>query len=238
MASSDRPQKKRPRQSSPSKTLSDCGDNSEEWYDAFVKKDQLYADYMTNEWGHENCYQTDNQLFEKLSLEGAQAGLSWRTILYKREAYREAFNMFDIETVASMTSSDVDKMLARKSNDPTALVVRHRGKLESVIHNAKVIQTLKSEGTITSFKSYLWSFVDNKPILNTWASFKDIPSKTTESEAMSKDLKRKGFKFVGPTTVYAFMQSCGFVIDHPVGTKGWVEAEKRLNEREGGYQKR
>jgi DNA-3-methyladenine glycosylase I len=80
--------------------------------------------------------------------------------------------------------------------------------------------------------------VDNKPILNTWASWKDLPSKTPESEAMSEDLKKKGFRFVGPTTAYAFMQSCGFVIDHPVGTKGWVEAEKRLNERDGGYQKR
>ncbi|KAL7515515.1 hypothetical protein ACHAXN_013458 [Cyclotella atomus] len=234
---SDEPRRKRQKQISSSKSTSGCG-SSEEWYESFVQNDQLYSDYMINEWGHEKYYQTDNQLFEKLSLEGAQSGLSWRTILYKREAYREAFHEFDIDTVASMTSSDVDTMLAKESNDPTELVVRHRGKLESVIHNAKVIQTLKAEGTITSFKSYLWSFVDNKPILNSWASFKDIPSKTPESEAMSKDLKKKGFKFVGPTTAYAFMQSCGFVIDHPVGTKGWMEADERLKRREGGYQKR
>jgi DNA-3-methyladenine glycosylase I len=212
--------------------------NSDEWFQSFVQNDPLYYDYMTNEWGNEIYYQTDNQLFEKLSLEGAQSGLSWRTVLHKREAYRKAFHKFDIDTVASMTGSDVDKMLAQKSEDATELVVRHRGKLESVIHNAKVIQTLKAEGTIPSFKEYLWSFVGNKPILNSWKSFKDIPSKTAESEAMSKDLKKRGLKFVGPTTAYAFMQSCGFVIDHPVGTKGWLEAEDRLKMRDGGYRRR
>ena len=193
---------------------------------------------MTNEWGHEKYYQTDNELFEKLSLEGAQSGLSWRTILHKREAYRKAFHRFDIDTVASMTSSDIDVILAQTSADSTELVVRHRGKLESVIHNAKTIQSLKANDAIPSFKQYLWSFVDHKPILNTWKSFQEIPSKTPESEAMSKDLKKKGFKFVGPTTAYAFMQSCGFVIDHPVGTRGWIEAEERLKVREGGYQRR
>lgn len=212
--------------------------SSDEWFHTFVQNDPLYLEYMTKEWGHEQFYQTDNQLFEKLSLEGAQSGLSWRTILHKRQAYRDAFHMFDIDAVASMTGIDVDNMLAQQSNNPKDMVVRHRGKLESVIHNAKMIQSLKSDGTITTLREYLWSFVDNKPILNSWESFEDIPSKTVESVAMSKDLKNKGFKFVGPTTVYAFMQSCGFVIDHIVGTKGWIEAEERLKRREGGYQRR
>jgi DNA-3-methyladenine glycosylase I len=210
----------------------------DDWFQQFVQNDPLYLDYMTKEWGHEEHYQNDNQLFEKLSLEGAQAGLSWRTILYKREAYRKAYQNFDIDKVASMSNSDVDKLLSAQSVNSNELVVRHRGKLESVIHNAKIIQSLKTEGTIPSLKEYLWSFVNHKPILNSWKSFKDIPSKSAESEAMSKELKKRGFKFVGPTTMYAFLQSCGFVIDHPVGSRGWLDAEKRLKMREGGYQRR
>lgn len=212
--------------------------SSNEWFHNFVQDDPIYYDYMTREWGNEKYYQTDNQLFEKLSLEGAQSGLSWRTILHKRDAYRRAFHQFDIDRVANMTCSDIDKLLTQESDNPTELVVRHRGKLESVINNAKIIKSLKIQGTIPSFKEYLWTFVDNKPILNSWKSFKDIPSKTAESEAMSKDLKKKGFKFVGPTTAYAFMQSCGFVIDHPVGTRLWSEAEEVFKAREGGYQQR
>lgn len=212
--------------------------SSNEWFHNFVQDDPIYYDYMTSEWGNEKYYQTDNQLFEKLSLEGAQSGLSWRTILHKRDAYRRAFHQFDIDIVANMTCSDIDKLLTQESDNPTELVVRHRGKLESVINNAKIIKSLKIQGTIPSFKEYLWTFVDNKPILNSWKSFKDIPSKTAESEAMSKDLKKKGFKFVGPTTAYAFMQSCGFVIDHPVGTRLWSEAEEVFKAREGGYQQR
>ena len=223
---------------SPSPSSNTNSSSSNEWFHTYVQSDPLYHEYMTTEWGNEQFYQTDNQLFEKLSLEGAQSGLSWRTILHKRQAYRDAFHMFDIDTVASMTSGDVDSMLSQQSDDPKELVVRHRGKIESVIHNAKIIQALKSDGVIHTFKEYLWSFVDNKPILNSWKSFHDIPSKTVESEALSKDLKKKGFKFVGPTTVYAFMQSCGFVIDHPVGTSGWIEAEGRLKSRDGGYQRR
>ena len=212
--------------------------SSDEWFHNFVQGDPIYYDYMTSEWGNEKYYQTDNQLFEKLSLEGAQSGLSWRTILHKRDAYRRAFHQFDIDRVANMSCSDIDKLLSQESDNPTELVVRHRGKLESVIHNAKTIKSLKMQGTIPSFKEYLWTFVDNKPILNSWKSFKDIPSRTAESEAMSKDLKKKGFKFVGPTTAYAFMQSCGFVMDHPVATRGWIEAEERLKAKEGGCQQR
>lgn len=210
------------------------------WYYKFTQGDPIYTDYMSNEWSHEK--QTDNELFEKLSLEGAQAGLSWRTILHKREAYRCAFHNFDIDKVANMTTTDIDDLMlvpkdTAKNDMPT--VVRHRGKLESVINNAKMIQHLKENGTITtSFSSYLWSFVNHKPILNTWTCIEDIPSKTIESEAMSRELKKAGFKFVGPTTCYSLMQSCGFVIDHVKGCKEWIEAEKRLKKRKGGYQRR
>ena len=128
--------------------------------------------------------------------------------MHKRLAYRTAFHNFDIEKVATMTNDDIESLLAKTSTDTTTLVVRHRGKLESVINNAKIIQQLKADGTITSFKDYLWTFVNDKPILNRWESFSDLPSKTKESECMSKALKKHGFKFVGPTTCYAFMQSC------------------------------
>ncbi|KAL7435205.1 hypothetical protein ACHAXM_004507 [Skeletonema potamos] len=218
------------------------------WYHKFTQSDPLYTNYMRNEWSHEK--QTDNELFEKLCLEGAQAGLSWRTILHKREAYRRAFHEFDIDKVASMTTSDIDNLMMLQqpqSKDHTTsdrssqevTVVRHRGKLESVINNAKMIQKLKANGIITTtFSRYLWSFVNNKPILNSWKTINEMPSKTTESEMMSKELKKHGFKFVGPTTCYSLMQSCGFVIDHVVDSEEWVEAEKRLKKRKGGYERR
>jgi len=172
---------------------------------------------MTTEWGFEK--DTDEELFEKLSLEGAQSGLSWRTILHKREAYRSAFHNFDIDKVSTMTDDDIESLLSIDDDDKTKIIVRHRGKLQSVVNNATIIQQLKANGTISSFKEYLWSFVDNKPILNHWKSFSDLPSKTEESERMSKALKKHGFKFVGPTTCYSLMQSCGFVIDHLKGSK-------------------
>jgi DNA-3-methyladenine glycosylase I len=206
----------------------------EKWYTEFMKKDPLYADYLTNEWGFEK--RGEQELFENLSLEGAQCGLSWRTILRKREAYRQAYHGFDIDKVASMTTIDVDEILSQTSKDTTKVVVRNRGKVESVIHNAKLIQELKSSGTIPSLSEFLWSFVDNKPILNRFQTFSEMPSKTEESELMSKALKKHGFKYVGPTTMYAMMQSCGFVVDHLVGSKQWADAEERLKNRVGGYQ--
>jgi len=209
-------------------------DNEQNWFHPFTNNDPIYIDYMSNEWGYEK--DTDNELFEKLSLEGAQSGLSWRTILHKREAYRLAFHNFDIDKVSTMSDDDIESLLSIDDDDKTKLVVRHRGKLLSVVNNATIIQTLKSNGTISSFKEYIWSFVDNKPILNHWESFSDLPSKTEESERMSKALKKHGFKFVGPTTCYSLMQSCGFVIDHLNGSKHWLEAEKRLKKRKGGYQ--
>jgi DNA-3-methyladenine glycosylase I len=230
--------RKRQKKSTASSSSASAGTDDNDWFEQFTQNDKVYYNYMTEEWGNEKLYQTDNQLFEKLSLEGAQSGLSWRTILHKREAYRRLFHKFDIDKVASMTTADIDRMITQNSENPTELVVRHRGKLESVINNAKIIKSLKADGAISSFREYLWSFIDYKPILNSWKSFKDIPSKTDESEIMSKALKKRGFKFVGATTMYAFMQSCGFVIDHPVGTTWWIEAEARLKTRQGGYQRR
>jgi DNA-3-methyladenine glycosylase I len=210
--------------------------SSSSWYTAFTKTDPIYDAYMETEWGYEK--RDDTLLFEKLCLEGAQSGLSWRTILNKREAYRKFFHGFDIDRVAQMTSSEVDDILnsSVRGND---MVVRHRGKIESVIHNAKQLQTMPERvDGYTNLSDYLWRFVDDKPILNAWKMLSETPSKTDESEAMSKALKKLGFKFVGPTTCYSLMQSCGFVIDHPFGTKEWEEALERLQTREGGFQDR
>ena len=207
------------------------------WYAKFTKDDPEYNAYMANEWGYEK--RNDQALFEKLCLEGAQSGLSWRTILNKREAYREFFHQFDIERVAQMMDSDIDNILNSNlsGND---MVVRHRGKLESVIQNANQLLTMpeRQEG-YTNFTDYLWGFVNDKPILNAWKiASNEVPSKTEESEAMSKALKRHGFIFVGPTTCYSLMQSCGFVIDHPVDSEEWKASLARLEKRNGGFQDR
>lgn len=207
-----------------------------QWYQKFTKSDPLYDQYMSTEWGIEK--RGDIELFEKLSLEGAQSGLTWRTILYKRDAYRSSFHNFDIHKVASMSDEDVHNILnSNKSGHD--VVVRHRGKIESVIHNAKCILSLQDQVKgYTSFTDYLWSFVDNKPILNAWKMFEVMPSKSKESEEMSKSLKKLGFKFVGPTTCYSLMQSCGFVIDHPVNTKEWLRSVESLRLRKDGFQDR
>jgi len=200
------------------------------WYIRFTNNDDFYNKYMATEWGFEE--RNDNALFEKLCLEGAQAGLSWRTILNKREAYRQCFHNFDIVKVSNMSTSQIDEILSlqsktKRNND---VVVKHRGKLEAIVNNAKQILTMvdREEG-YTTFSDYLWSFVNDQPILNRWSSFEDIPSKSKESEEMSRALKSHGFKFVGPTTCYSLMQSCGFVIDHPVDTPEWQAAFERLH---------
>jgi DNA-3-methyladenine glycosylase I len=203
-------------------------------YAAYINQNPLYADYLLNEWGFEK--RSEEELFEHLSLSGAQCGMSWWVILGRREAYRQAFHGFDIDKVASMTIKDVEKLLCKKSEDRTELVVQNRGKVESVIHNAKLIQKLKASGTITSLSEYLWSFVDDKPILNRLQTKSDMPTMTEESEHMSNELKKNGFKYVGPTTMYAMMQSCGLVMDHLVGSKHLADVEKRLKKRGGGYQ--
>lgn len=168
--------------------------------------DPLMIAYHDEEWGvplHD-----DRQLFEFLILEGAQAGLSWRTILHKRENYRRAFHRFDPAKVARYGARDVKRLLA------DAGIVRNRLKIESAIDNARAFLRVREE--FGSFDAYIWRFVDGKPIRNVWRGLRDIPAKTKESDVMSKDLKQRGFRFVGSTICYAHMQATGMVNDHTV----------------------
>jgi DNA-3-methyladenine glycosylase I len=168
--------------------------------------DPLYEAYHDREWGvplHD-----DRRLFEMLILEGAQAGLSWITILRKRSAYRKAFDGFDARTVATYGARDVRRLM----ND--AGIVRNRLKIEAAIANARAFLDVQREHG--SFDAYLWSFVGGRPIRNAWTAMARIPTRTPESDAMSKALKARGFSFVGSTICYAFMQATGMVNDHLV----------------------
>jgi DNA-3-methyladenine glycosylase I len=158
------------------------------------------------EWGVPS--HDDVHLFEMLTLEGAQAGLSWSTILRKREGYRRAFAGFDPAAVARFGAKDVDRLLA----DPG--IVRNRLKVESTLNNAARVLEVQDE--LGSLDAYLWSFVGGEPIVNHWRTLSELPAETDLSTAISKDLKRRGFRFVGPTVIYAFMQSVGMVDDHTV----------------------
>ena len=168
--------------------------------------DELMVRYHDTEWGVPK--HDDRRLFESLVLDGAQAGLSWSTILNKRENYRRAFEGFDPDFIAVYNDTKVAELLA----DPG--IVRNRQKIAAAIANAKALEPIREE--FGSFASYIWSFVDGKTIRNSWNSMDQVPAKSTESEAMSKDLRRRGFKFVGPTICYAFMQAEGLVNDHLV----------------------
>ena len=162
--------------------------------------------YHDDEWARP---QRDRiRLFEKLSLEGAQAGLSWRTILNKREGYRACFSGFDPAKVARFTPARVEKLML------DARIVRNRAKITSVIDNAHALLRLEADGL--DFSDYLWSFVDGEPIVNQWQHVSEVPAMTDTSKALSTDLKRRGFRFVGPTTMYALMQAMGMVNDHVV----------------------
>jgi DNA-3-methyladenine glycosylase I len=158
------------------------------------------------EWGVPS--RDDRHLFELLTLEGAQAGLSWSTILRKREGYRRAFHDFDAERVARFAEEDVERLLA----DPG--IVRNRLKVESTVVNAGRILEVQDE--LDSFSAYLWNFVGGRPLVGEWRSLSELPAETELSRALSKDLKRRGFRFIGPTICYAFMQSVGLVNDHTV----------------------
>jgi DNA-3-methyladenine glycosylase I len=166
--------------------------------------DPLYVAYHDDEWG--SPLHDDRRLFEMLILEGAQAGLSWSTILKKREAYRKAFDEFDAEKVALYTPKRLEAML--KNPD----IVRNRLKVEAAVTNARAF--LKVADEFGSFERYIWGFVGGKPVQNRWRRLREIPPKTAASDAMSKDLKKRGFKFVGSTICYAFMQAVGMVNDH------------------------
>jgi len=166
----------------------------------------LYILYHDTEWGvplHD-----DQKLFEFLILEGAQAGLSWSTILNKRENYRKAFDQFDPQKVARYNDARVAKLMAN------AGIVRNRLKIASAVHNAKAFLAVQEE--FGSFDKYIWRFVDGRPKINHWRSLKELPARTAESDAMSQDLRARGFKFVGSTICYAHMQATGMVNDHLV----------------------
>ncbi len=169
-------------------------------------KTELYVQYHDTEWGvpvHD-----DRLLFEFLILEGAQAGLSWETILKKRENYRRAFDNFDPTVVARYGQKKLKGLLA------DAGIIRNRLKIEAAVQNAKAFLTVQDD--IGTFDEYIWGFVGHEPRQNAWRSIKEVPAKTPESDAMSKDLKRRGFTFVGSTICYAFMQAVGMVNDHLV----------------------
>jgi DNA-3-methyladenine glycosylase I len=170
------------------------------------ESDPLYLAYHDEEWGVPE--QDDRALYELLTLEGAQAGLSWSTILHKREGYRRAFAGFDPAKVARFDARKEKKLLA----DPG--IVRNRLKVSSTIENAR--RVLETQEELGSLSALLWGFVDGEPLVGGWKSIDQIPSETPASKAMSKELKRRGFRFVGPTVCYAFMQAAGLVDDHVV----------------------
>jgi DNA-3-methyladenine glycosylase I len=168
--------------------------------------DPLYIAYHDEEWGVPE--HDDRRLFEFMLLDGAQAGLSWLTILKKRENYRKAFDGFDPERVARFGERKVRALLANGG------IIRNRLKIASAIQNAKAYLEVQRE--FGSFDAYIWRFVGGKPKRNSWRTLREIPARTTESESMSKDLRRRGFTFVGPVICYAFMQAAGMVNDHVV----------------------
>jgi DNA-3-methyladenine glycosylase I len=182
-----------------------------EW--ASLESDPAYLAYHDEEWGLPS--HDERRLFEMLVLEGAQAGLSWSTILHKRDGYRKAFARFDVAKVARFTPAKVERLL----EDPG--IVRNRLKVESTLTNARATLAVREE--LGSLDAYLWSFVGDSPIVNRWTRLGTIPAETDESRAMSKDLKRRGFRFVGPTVCYAFMQATGMVNDHVTSCFRWAE---------------
>jgi DNA-3-methyladenine glycosylase I len=165
-----------------------------------------YLAYHDEEWGVPS--HDDRHLFEMLVLEGAQAGLSWSTILNKREGYRTAFADFDAAKVARFTPARIERLMGNPA------IVRNRLKIESTVNNAQRVLEVQRE--LGSLDAYLWSFVDGEPLVGRWKRLSDLPAETAESRAMSKNMKRRGFRFVGPTVCYAFMQATGMVNDHVV----------------------
>jgi DNA-3-methyladenine glycosylase I len=183
------------------------------------EQDPLYVAYHDEEWGVPS--HDERHLFEMLVLEGAQAGLSWSTILKKRDGYRRAFAGFDAAKVARFGPRDVARLMSDTG------IVRNRLKIESAVANARAVLELES------LDEFVWAFVDGRPLQNAWKTIGDIPAETPESKAMSKELKRRGFRFVGPTVCYAFMQAVGLVNDHTVDCfrYGEVSADARASSR-------
>lgn len=183
----------------------------------WVTNDPIYIKYHDDEWGIPSY--DDRYLFEMLSLEGAQAGLSWLTILKRRNNYRKAFADFDPVTVSQFDGDTVDELLQNKG------IIRNKLKIHSVITNARSF--LKIQDEFGSFRQYIWGFVDGEPILNEWETAEEVPTKTTISTQMSEELKRRGFKFLGPTICYAFMQAIGMVNDHTKNCFLYDRADKK-----------
>ena len=182
---------------------------------AWAGTDPLMIDYHDQEWGvplHD-----DRKMFEFLILEGMQAGLSWMTILKKRENFRLAFDGFDPAVVSQYDQAKVEDLLT------DAGIIRHRGKIEAAIQNAQVFLAVQSE--FGSFDTYMWQFVGGKPKVNSWKTMQELPAKTDDSAAMSKDLLKRGFKFVGPTICYAHMQATGMVNDHTIDCFRYLECQ-------------
>ena len=167
----------------------------------------IYVDYHDTEWGVPEF--DDQALFAKLILDGAQAGLAWITILRKRDGYYRAFHGLDPVAIARYDEGDVGRLMA------DAGIVRNQAKIRSTIGNARAYLELRED--LGSFSDYLWGFVDGKPLVNSWRALADLPAETEISKALGKDLKRRGFRFVGPTIIYAFMQAVGMVNDHVIG---------------------
>ncbi len=190
--------------------------NAEQGVCAWAMNHPLEREYHDKEWG--GAVHDDTKLFEFLTLEGAQAGLSWLTVLKKREGYRQAFLGYDLQRLAQCDESHVEQIIAEYD------VVKHRGKIASVFSNARAALALQQE--FGSLDAALWQFVGGQPKINRWVSMSDVPASTEESKAMSKFLKKRGFKFVGETICYAFMQACGLVNDHLVGCPNHSNADK------------
>ncbi len=165
---------------------------------------ELYAEYHDNEWGIPS--HDDRHLFEMLVLEGAQAGLNWETILKRRKGYKEAFYHFDPEKVASMSDNELNELLENPK------IIRNRLKVYSARKNARIYLQIQKE--FGSFDAFLWGFVGGAPIINRWQRIEEVPCETKESKALSKELKKRGMSFVGPTIMYAYMQAVGLVDDH------------------------
>ena len=173
----------------------------------WVSQDQLYIDYHDKEWGVPE--KDGKNLFEMICLEGQQAGLSWITVLKKRENYRNAFHHFDPVRVAAMTEEDVERLVL------DAGIIRHRGKIQAIIGNARAYLAMEENGE--PFSDFVWSFVDHTPKITQSATLAEIDTSTPASDALSKALKKRGFKFVGTTICCSFMQACGLVNDHVTG---------------------
>jgi len=187
----------------------------------WAEKNELERAYHDNEWGipiHD-----DRGLFEFLVLEGAQAGLSWSTILRKRNGYRKAFDNFDARKISRYSEADVSRLLANPE------IIRNTLKINAAVSNARAFLEVQRE--FGSFDRYIWRFVHGRPIQNSWTKTTDIPSSSSESEAMGKDLQKRGFKFIGATICYAFMQAVGMVNDHVVGCFRYKEIKNRSDHR-------